>query len=81
LASSTSNVGFLSHGKTGDDFCVSGRSPDCSETLQITHSTGARASEALFTSQVGTGSNEQCLAGVRGSSLVPTPTGSKLEMA
>jgi len=34
LAPSASNVGFLSRGKTRDDFCVSGRSPDCSDALE-----------------------------------------------
>jgi len=81
LASSASNVGFLSREKTRADFCVSGRSPDCSDTLQNSLSTEARASEARFTSQVGTGSNEQCLSGVRDGRLVTssTLTDSKLE--
>jgi len=41
LASSASTVGFLSRGKSRADFCVSGRSPDCSDALQISLSTGA----------------------------------------
>ena len=43
--------------------------------------TGARTSEARFTSQVGAGSNRQCLAGVRDGicATSATLTGSKLE--
>ena len=81
FASSASSVGFLSRGKTIADFCVSGRPPDCNDALQIAHRTGARILDARFTSQVGAGSSEQCLAGDRDSSRTTssTLTGSKLE--
>ena len=47
------------------DFSLLGSSPDFIDALQISLRTGARTSDARFTSQVGAGSNEQCFAGVR----------------
>lgn len=63
------------------DFWLLGSSPEFMDALQISFRTGARTSDARFTSQVGAGSKEQCFAGVRDSNRATSSrlTTSKLD--
>jgi len=58
---------FFSLGKTTACLCESGNCPDRSDALYIKLRTGASITATRLTSQVGTGSTWQCLAGVRDS--------------